>query len=95
MSYLAWNCRRIGNTRAKRELKDMIQAQAPLIIFLSETWADKERLERFKGNIKYAGLFCVYSMKEGVVWRSFGSKEPWCGLTTFLNSILMQWLMGA
>ena len=45
MSCLAWNCRRLGNPQAKGELEDLIQAQGPLIVFLSKTWADKEQLE--------------------------------------------------
>ena len=55
MSCLAWNCRGLGNPHAKRELEDLIQAQDPLIVFLSETWADKEQLENLKVKIKYVG----------------------------------------
>jgi len=65
MSCLAWNCRRLGNPRAKRELEDLIQAQGPLIVFLSETWSDKEQLESLKVKIKYAGLFYVQSQDRG------------------------------
>ena len=74
MSCLAWNCRGLGNPRAKRELEDLIQAQDPLIVFLSETWADKEQLESLKVKIKYAGLFYVQSQDRGVGWLFFGSK---------------------
>ena len=52
MSCLAWNCRELGNPLLKRELEDLIQAQTPLIVFLSETWADKEQLDRFNWKIK-------------------------------------------
>ena len=33
MSCLAWNCRGLGISRAKKELEDLTQAQAPLIVF--------------------------------------------------------------
>ena len=61
MSCLAWNCRGLGIPRARKELEDLIQAQAPLIVFLSEIWVDKEQLERLKCKIKFAGLFVVNS----------------------------------
>ena len=65
MSCLAWNCCGLGNPRAKRELEDLIQAQGPLIVFLSKTWSDKEQLESLKVKIKYAGLFYVQSQDRG------------------------------
>ena len=49
----------------KKELEDLIQEQSPLIVFLSETWADKEQLESLKFKIKYAGLFYVQSQDRG------------------------------
>ena len=65
MSCLAWNCRGLGNPHAKRELEDLIQAQAPLIVFWSETWVDKEQLDRFKWKIKHTSLFVVQSQDRG------------------------------
>ena len=43
----------------------MIQAQGPLIVFLSETWADKEQLESLKVKIKHVGLFYVQTQDRG------------------------------
>ena len=45
MSCLAWNCCRLGNQRVEDELEALIQAQDPFIVFLSETWYEKEQLE--------------------------------------------------
>ena len=59
MSCLAWNCRRLGNQRARIELKEFIQAKDPLIVFLSKIWSDKDQLEKIRCNIKYVGLFVV------------------------------------
>lgn len=46
MSCLAWNCCRLGNQHAEDELEALIQAQDPFIVFLSETWYEKEQLEK-------------------------------------------------
>ena len=74
MSCLAWNCRGLGNLRAEEELEVIIRAQDPLIIFLSETWADKNRLKEIRCKIKYAGLFTVPSIDRGgglaLLWKS-------------------------
>ena len=43
----------------------MIQAQGPLIVFLSETWANKEQLESLKVKIKHVGLFYVQTQDRG------------------------------
>ena len=61
MNLLAWNCRVLGNHRAKRELGDIIQAQDPMIVFLSETWSSKSQMERFKNKFEFDGLFTVPS----------------------------------
>ena len=58
----------------KRELEDLIQEQGPLIVFLSETWADKEQLESLKFKIKYAGLFYVQSQDRGGGLALFGQQ---------------------
>ena len=42
MKLLAWNGRGLGNCQAVHELVDMVQVQGLEIVFLSETWSDKE-----------------------------------------------------
>ena len=59
MNLLAWNCRGLGNRRTEKELGEIIQAQAPMIVFLSETWSRKARLERIKNMFDFDGLFTV------------------------------------
>ena len=39
MILLAWNCRAVG------ELVDLVQAKGLVIVFLSETWSDREHME--------------------------------------------------
>ena len=59
MSCLAWNCRKLGNQHVRIELKELIQAKDPLIVFLSKICSNKDQLEKIQCNIKYAGLFVV------------------------------------
>ena len=48
MSFLAWNCRGLGNPCTIRELGDLIRAKDPSVVFLVETWADEARLKEIK-----------------------------------------------
>lgn len=41
MSLSAWNCRELRNCCAVDGLGDIIRAQDPKIVFLSETWSTK------------------------------------------------------
>ena len=74
MSCLAWNCRGLGNPQVEDELENIIRAQDPLIVFLSETWSGRKQLEKLRCKIKYAGLFTVPSQGRGggmaLLWKS-------------------------
>lgn len=82
MSCLAWNCRELGNQHARKELEELIQAQDPLIVFLSETWSDKDQLEKIQCNVKYDGLFVVPKQDMGgglaLLWKH--------GITVWVDS---------
>jgi len=73
MSCLAWNCCGLGNWCARIELEELIQAKDPLVVFLSETWSNKDQLEKIRCNIKYAGLFVVQKQDVGggltLLWK--------------------------
>lgn len=45
MSLSAWNYQGIGNCCAVDELGDIIRAQDPGIVFLSETWLTKVQMQ--------------------------------------------------
>ena len=53
MSYLAWNCRGLGNLRTCKELIDFIRVKDPFVVFLAETMVDKTRLETIQRNIEF------------------------------------------
>ena len=48
MSLLCWNCCGLGNPQTDQELGDLIHAQDPSVVFLTETWLDKARLEEIR-----------------------------------------------
>ena len=77
MSCLAWNCRGLRNPQAEDELEEIIRAQDPLIVFLSETWSRKKQLEKIKHKVKYTGLFTVPSCGRGgglaLLWKVEGA----------------------
>ena len=59
MSFLAWNCRGLGNPCTIRELGDLIRAKDPSVVFLVETWADEARLKEIKRNLNFDNLHFV------------------------------------
>ena len=72
MNLLAWNCRGLGNCCAVDKLGDIIQAKDPGIVFLSETWSNKEQMESIKIKLNFARLFTINNEERGGVW-------PFCG----------------
>jgi hypothetical protein len=61
MSCLAWNCRGLGNPQTVHELSIMVRKKDPLVLFLSETKLDANRLEVLRCYWKFAGKFVVPS----------------------------------
>ena len=61
------------NRQARIELEELIRVQDPLIVFLLETWSDKDQLERIWCNIKSAGLFVGPNQDKGgglaLLWK--------------------------
>ncbi|XP_065631679.1 uncharacterized protein LOC136068452 [Quercus suber] len=74
MKLLAWNCRGLGNRRAVQELVDIVQAQDPMIVFLSETWSNKERMKWIRDKIFFDGCFTVPTEGRGgglaLLWKA-------------------------
>ena len=65
MNLLCWNFRGLGNLQTEQELRDMIRAQDPSIMFFAETWLDKARLETIKAQYKLGGLVEVSRENRG------------------------------
>lgn len=59
MKLLAWNCKGLGNHYAIQELVDIVQAQDPMIVFLSKTWSNKEHMKLVRDRIYFDGCFTV------------------------------------
>ena len=65
MRCIVWNCRGLGNQRAVQELADLVQAKAPSLVFLAETWADDERLNYVQERIRFDQKFFVRRINRG------------------------------
>ena len=48
-----------GNHHAVQELVDIVQAQDPMIVFLSETWSTKEKMKWVRDNISFDECFTI------------------------------------
>ena len=54
MSYLAWNCRGLGNPGTVQELSRLVREKDPLVLFVVETGLDKARLELLRVRIGFS-----------------------------------------
>ena len=61
MSCLAWNCRGLGNPLTIHELTNMVRKKDPLVLFLSKTKLDENRLEMLRCLWRFGGKFVVPS----------------------------------
>ena len=59
MSLLCWNCRGLGNLQTIRELGDLVRAQDPAVMFLSETWLGEARLMNLLDKLGFGETFGV------------------------------------
>lgn len=59
MSLLAWNCRGLGKPRTVQFLKEIVQQLKPSLIFLSETLAKKDRVDKICKALNFAGCWVV------------------------------------
>ena len=78
MKILAWNCRGLRNRHAIHELVNIVQAQDPMIVFLSETWSSKEHMKWVRDRILFDGYFMVSNDERGVGISSFMEIKGGC-----------------
>ena len=72
------------------ELEDIIRAQDPLIVFLSETWSEnKDQLERYVVRLNMLAFLLSLVRVGAAGWRFYGNLTMLCGLTTSPRTILM------
>lgn len=73
MNVLCWNCRELGNLSTEQELRDLIWAQDPSVVYLAETWLDKTRLEDIWIRLNFGGMIEVGREIRGggiaIFWR--------------------------
>ena len=61
MKTLCWNCRGIGDPATVRELRDLVEACAPMVLCIVETQIAKYRVEGLAGSLGFSGRFGVDS----------------------------------
>ncbi|KAL5835447.1 hypothetical protein ACOSQ4_014944 [Xanthoceras sorbifolium] len=59
MKILCWNVQGLGNPRAFRALRNVVQNEKPLLIFLSETRIDSRNANRIKCGLSFQCCFSV------------------------------------
>lgn len=59
MSTISWNCRGMAAPATIRELKDLCRKFQPAILFLMETIAHLERVDRTKSTLRFPNMHCV------------------------------------
>ena len=65
MSLLVWNCRGLGNPRTEDQLAELVWAKDPAVVFLAETWTDKDRLVRVQRRIDFRNMIEVPRRNKG------------------------------
>lgn len=59
MTILSWNCRGLVTAATGSELRELCKHYQPAIVFLMETRAPKERIERLRRSLKFSYCFSV------------------------------------
>ncbi|XP_043721146.1 uncharacterized protein LOC122668675 [Telopea speciosissima] len=62
MKILSWNCRGLGRTPTVHSLVRLSREEKPMIIFLIETKAGREKIERLRKKLRMHGCFSVDSI---------------------------------
>ena len=61
MSFLAWNCRGLGSAPAVRSLTDEVKDTDPVLVFLSETKANQNRIRGIQRKLNFTQRIIVPS----------------------------------
>ncbi|KAL8125037.1 hypothetical protein AgCh_012638 [Apium graveolens] len=69
----------MGNSRAVRFLKELIQKHKPILVFLSETLVKRNKIEAVCKTIHFAGSFSIDAQGHGgglaLLWKNTGAVE--------------------
>ncbi|KAK6134533.1 hypothetical protein DH2020_031703 [Rehmannia glutinosa] len=72
MNILSWNCRGLGNPRTILELRDIIRAKSPDVVFLCETKCKVHDIDRIKNSLGFFGVAFPSSGRSGglaLLWK--------------------------
>ncbi|KAB1671553.1 hypothetical protein [Gossypium barbadense] len=92
MKILCWNCRGIGNPATVRELKQMLVANDPDIVFLCETKINANKFSSVRSRCKMEGCLAVNANgKSGglvMMWKESNKVEVQTYSNNHINSII-------
>lgn len=75
MSWLCWNVRRLRNQRTVHELALIMRAQDPAVVFLAETWANKDRLKKLFDDLHFDEKWVVPRVTQAgglaLLWKNY------------------------
>jgi hypothetical protein len=75
MSYIAWNCRGLGNPCTVQELFRLVREQDPLVLFVVETGLDEARLEVLRCKLHFSSKLVVSRREQGGGLTLFWKQE--------------------
>jgi exonuclease III len=62
MIAISWNCRGLGNPQTVRDLRRMVKAKRPCLVFLMETKLKQRKMEKIRCLLGFQNLFAVDSI---------------------------------
>ena len=65
MNLICWNCRGLGNPQIVQELRELVQAQDPSVVFLAEIWLEEVRLSNIRDFLLFGHYHGVSRITRG------------------------------
>lgn len=86
MNHLCWNCRGVGNPRTVRVLHDLIRDRKPDVLFLMETIASSNMIEKLRIKFGFANCFSVDRVGRSGGLAVFWKHNVDCGIASYSNN---------
>jgi len=65
MNLLCWKCQGLGNRQTIQELRALVRAQDPSVVFLAETWLEETRLSSIRDSLRFGHYHGVSRITRG------------------------------
>ena len=82
MNLLCWNYQGLGNRQTIQDLRALVRARDPSIVFLAETWLEETRLSSICDSLRFGHYHEVSRITHGggleLVWIKFFDNSILC-----------------